>query len=132
MAARKRLKPKAHQDTISPDAESDDNEENYDGEEDPNQVPLPQTIYIADDLTRNRAKIAFRARQLKWDGKLRDTWVFDCSIMIKDNTGKVSKVTSIDDLNIYWIRSYWYPMFVLPNYRHWSWHNKYDVLSYCM
>ena len=128
MAARKHLKPKAHQDTIFPDAENVDNEVNHDDEENPNQVPLPQTIYIADDLTRNRAKIAFRARQLKRDGKLRDTWVFDCSIMIKDNTGRVSKVTSIDDLNIYWIRSYSYPMFVSPNYRHWSWHNKYDVL----
>ena len=132
MAARKHLKPKARQDTISPDAEPVDDEVNHDDEEDPNQVPLPQTIYIADDLTRNRAKIAFRARQLKRGGKLRDTWVFYCSVMIKDNTGKVSKVTSINELNIYWIRSHSYPMFVSPNYRHSSWHNKYDVLLHFM
>ena len=69
MAAHKHLKPKAHQDTISPDAEPVDNEVNHDDEGDPNEVPLPQTIYIADDLTRNWAKIAFRARQLKRDGK---------------------------------------------------------------
>ena len=45
--------------------------------------PLP--VYMADDLISSRAKLAFKARELKRNGRISDTWVFDCQVFIKDN-----------------------------------------------
>ena len=55
-------------------------------------------IYLADDLTKMRANLAYRARQAKRDKKLMDTWVIDTKIMIKDNYSRISQVTSVEHL----------------------------------
>ena len=61
----------------------------------------PKPVYISDDLTRNRAKLALCARELKRKKLIADIWVFDCSIFIKDNAGHIKKVTNQDDLRKY-------------------------------
>ena len=43
-----------------------------------------------DDLTSTRAKLAFKARQLKKAGKIEDTWVYDSKIFVKDRYSRVS------------------------------------------
>ena len=65
---------------------------------------FPKPVYISDDLTKNRAKLAFCARELKREKLIADTWVFDCSIFIKDNAGHIKKVTNQDDLRKYMSR----------------------------
>ena len=55
-------------------------------------------IYLADDLTKMRANLAYRTRQAKRDKKLMDTWVIDTKIMIKDNYSRISQVTSVEHL----------------------------------
>lgn len=62
-------------------------------------VRNPCPIFIQDDLTAARAKMAFRARQLKRDGKITDTWVFDSRVLIKDSRGTIHQVKSFNDLN---------------------------------
>ena len=42
-------------------------------------------VYINDDLTRERSRVAARARQLKRDKKIKDTWVRDVEIYVKNN-----------------------------------------------
>ena len=41
-------------------------------------------IDLADDLTKTRANLAFKAREAKRMGKLTDTWVIDSKVMVKD------------------------------------------------
>lgn len=110
MAARKRLR----EDTPGRDESSDDEEAEVDddgtnpvveeGGETPVPGSLPRTlypyqVYISDDLTSSRAKIAYRARGLKRDNKIKDTWIFDCQIMIKDNENLIHKVNDMRDLD---------------------------------
>ena len=54
-------------------------------------------IYISDDLTRRRARLAKMGRDLRRRGKIRDTWVFDGRIMIKDNRNKVHEIRRESD-----------------------------------
>ena len=50
----------------------------------PRHAPLDQPkIYMANDLTRARAKLAYLARELKRSKKIANMWVFDCRVMIK-------------------------------------------------
>ena len=99
MAVRKNLKKlKSAATTQNADSESDDtNSPDGDGDEDLARI-YPKPVYIADDLTRDKAKLAFTARGLKNQGRIRDTWVNDCNILVKDNEGRISKVAHIDDL----------------------------------
>ena len=55
-------------------------------------------IYLADDLTKMRANLAYQTRQAKRDKKLMDTWVIDTKIMIKDKYSRISQVTSVEHL----------------------------------
>ena len=50
-------------------------------------------VYISEDLTRTRAKMAYLARMKKREGKITDTWTADGKIVIKDNSGKIHYVT---------------------------------------
>ena len=64
-------------------------------------VPVPppaERIFINDDLTRARAKLAAQARQMKRDKKLQDTWVFDGEVFVKVKE-KVIKLSSERHLN---------------------------------
>ena len=58
----------------------------------------PYPVYIGDDLTKRRATLAFRARQLRWDGVIQDTWIMNSKIWAKDNRGRISQIYNEDDL----------------------------------
>ena len=61
-------------------------------------VDFPNPVFIEDDLTQRRAKLAFHARKLRRDRTITDTWVFDTKIMIKNRYGQISEVKSEADL----------------------------------
>ena len=61
----------------------------------------PRPIYIQDDLTALRAKIAFMARQLRNQGKINDTWIFDSRVLVKDLHNRIKHVNCLSDLNAY-------------------------------
>ena len=47
-------------------------------------VPRPgERVFINDDLTRPRARLAARARKLRREGQVQDTWVYDGDIYVK-------------------------------------------------
>ena len=45
---------------------------------------FPNPVYISDDLTQKRAKLAQKCRQLKQDKIFLDTWIFDGRVLAKD------------------------------------------------
>ena len=51
---------------------------------DNNGVPLK--VYVAYDLSKRRANLAYQARQLKRAKRIADTWVMYCKIYIKTIT----------------------------------------------
>ena len=55
-------------------------------------------IYLADDLTKRRANLAFKAREAKRAQQLSDTWVIDTKIMVKDLHNRIKQISSIHDL----------------------------------
>ena len=58
-------------------------------------------IYINDDLTKLRAEIAAKARKLKKDGKIGDTWNRDGIIFVKDNSEHIIRVTKVKGLEVF-------------------------------
>ena len=64
-------------------------------------VTFITATYIQDDLTALRAKIAYKARQLRNEGKLNDTWVFDSRVLVKDLHNHIKQVNCLNNLNIY-------------------------------
>ena len=58
----------------------------------------PRPVFVWDDLTKDRARLAFKARELKRQGRIQDTWVHDCSILVKDSVGRISKISQPNDL----------------------------------
>ena len=58
-------------------------------------VPSPAgRVYVNDDLTRERSRVTARARQLKRDEKIKDTWVRDGEIYVKINDGSIDKLST--------------------------------------
>ncbi len=58
-------------------------------------------VYINDDLTSRRAKMAFDCRTLKKQKKIADTWTFNGKILIKDLTSNVTEINSAAALTQY-------------------------------
>ena len=58
----------------------------------------PRPVFVSDDLTKDRARLVFKARELKRQGRILDTWVHDCSILVRDSVGRISKIAQPDDL----------------------------------
>ena len=54
----------------------------------------PFLVFFNDDLTARRAKIAFEARQFKGWGLIKDTWVSNSKIIIKDLHNHIHAVTT--------------------------------------
>ena len=67
----------------------------------PEDFPFPNPVYIADDLTPRRSKLAFKARGLKKQGKIEDTWVYDCRVLMKDLRGVIRQINNDNDLKKY-------------------------------
>ena len=55
-------------------------------------------IYIGDDLTKRRAKLAYQARTLRNDNLIKDTWISNCKILVKDNFNRITQVNYPHDL----------------------------------
>ena len=55
-------------------------------------------VYIGDDLTKRRATLAFKARQLRNDGLIQDTWITNYKILVKNKHGRISQIYVEDDL----------------------------------
>ena len=61
-------------------------------------IPTWTKVFITDDLTKARAKLAYQARVLKRNRSILDTWVINCKIMAKDKFGRIFQIKSTDDL----------------------------------
>jgi exosome complex exonuclease DIS3/RRP44 len=81
-------------------------------------VPLPRSrhdstpvstrpkVFINEDLTRERAKIAAKARELKREKSISDTWTRDGAVFVKRTDSNIFKVTTFRQLlNIYRVTS---------------------------
>ena len=72
---------------------------NDDDDDEPFQsITLSRKIYMNEDLSGARLKLAFEARQLKRAGNILDTWVIDGKIKIKDSHSVIATVGSLKDL----------------------------------
>ena len=100
MKARKELRPPRPSSDVGIDAMETPRHTSGD-DDDATRSPPMSPIYITDDLTKWRAKMAFVARNLKRSNKIRDTWVLDCKIYIRDLHNRVKSISSFDDLNKY-------------------------------
>ena len=95
---RREPEPDATTEPSEPSAVTEQNE--TDAEPGPS-ILYPKPVYFSDDLTRKRAKLAFKCRELKRLGHLKDTLVFDSRILVKDNHNRIAKVNTFDDLRKY-------------------------------
>ena len=57
-------------------------------------------LYINEDLTKTRAEVAARARQLKRDGKLDDTWTRDGIIFVKKGDS-VHRIATVREIHVF-------------------------------
>lgn len=69
---------------------------------DKNAYPTP--VYLQDDLTAKRAKLAYLGRKLAQQGKIQESWVFDSKVLIKDSNSRVRPIRCIKDLAMFGIR----------------------------
>ena len=90
-----------------PDDETEDLEEATDTSPD---ITMPAAddnilkVYINDDLCKARSIVAFRARELKRDKKINDTWVSRGMIIIKDKFNKIHSVSALSQFEQFkWI-----------------------------
>ena len=57
--------------------------------------------FINEDLTRKRSEYLFEARKLFKSKKLKGAWSSDGTILVKDNSDKVHRIMSLDDLVVF-------------------------------
>ena len=77
----------AHQPgTVDTENEHDDVDEVADG----------ANIFFAEDLTKARGNLAYRARKKSEKEQVMDSWVMDAQIMIRENCSGISQVNTID------------------------------------
>ena len=55
----------------------------------PSRTLYALPVCMADDLTSSRAKLAFKARELKRNGRISDTCFFYCQVFNKDNRNRI-------------------------------------------
>ena len=55
-------------------------------------------IRINEDLTAKRSSLSYRARQLKRNKLIQDTWTQDGRVLVKDNEGRIGSVSSEEEL----------------------------------
>ena len=59
------------------------------------------TVYVNEDLTRRRAALAKKTRQLKKSRKINDCWTFNGKVVVKTIDGVVKEIRSDVDLTGY-------------------------------
>ena len=57
-----------------------------------------RAVYVNEDLTAFRAKLAFDARQLKKRKRVTDTWTFNGKVVVKDLHNKIHEIKYADDM----------------------------------
>ena len=60
------------------------------------------TVYVNEDLTRRRAALAKKTRQLKKSRKINDCWTFNGKVVVKTIDGVVNEIRSDVDLKIHY------------------------------
>ena len=60
----------------------------------PNGIP----IYLSDDLTKVRAKLAYEARVTKRKGLIKGTWITNGKIIVMDLGNHIKGVKCLNDL----------------------------------
>ena len=55
-------------------------------------------VYINQDLSKNRSRLAYQARQLVREKKLNGTFVFDGKVIIVTKDDKKHTIQSLDDM----------------------------------
>ena len=58
-------------------------------------------VFVQDDLTQRRAKLAFQARVIQRNGQIKETWISYGKVMVKDNHNCISIINSTQDLDKY-------------------------------
>ena len=58
-------------------------------------------IFVNEDLTAKRSKLAFATRQLKRQRKITDCWTVNGKILVKDNSNRIVEIRSLDMLHKY-------------------------------
>ena len=66
-----------------------DDSADQDDEDEDLSASFPDPVFISDDLTQQRARLAKKARDMKNVKQLSDTWVFDGRVFAKDLHGRV-------------------------------------------
>ena len=66
----------------------------------PGSRPSAAKVFINHDLTKLRSEIAFRARTLKRQRSVTDTWVSDGVVFVKKND-KVHRITTMRQLRVF-------------------------------
>ena len=56
-------------------------------------------VYINEDLTRDRSRAYYKARCLKRQKKILDTWTSEGRIVVKDKSGKIIYIVNENELN---------------------------------
>ena len=59
---------------------------------------FPNTLYVNEALTKRRSTIYWHARSHKKEGRLKDTWTMDGSVMIRFHSGSVKQIHSLAQL----------------------------------
>ena len=55
-------------------------------------------VFIGDDLTKRRTTLASKARQVRNNGLIQDTWITNCKILVKNKHGRILQMYVEDDL----------------------------------
>ena len=58
-------------------------------------------VFVQDDLTQRRAKLAFQARVIQRNEQIKETWISYGKVMVKDNHNRISIINSTQDLDKY-------------------------------
>ena len=58
-------------------------------------------VFVQDDLTQRRAKLAFQARVIQRNGQIKETRISYGKVMVKDNHNRISIINSTQDLDKY-------------------------------
>ena len=57
-----------------------------------------QQIYVNEDLTSRRSKLAYETRQLKSSKKITDCWTYNGKVLVKDLSNQIKEITCPRDL----------------------------------
>ena len=63
-----------------------------------NQEHKDQQIFVNEDLTSRRSKLANETRQMKSSKKITDCWTYNGKVLVKDLSNRIKEITCPRDL----------------------------------